>query len=68
MSTWRMGKYADDDDGGLRNLADAEFLQRKLKAGDVFDFAGVRSVSAAFLDALFQGGPPESLVAAFLGM
>ncbi len=67
MSTWRMGKYADDD-GGLRNLADAEFLQRKLKGGDVFDFAGVRSVSASFLDALFQGVAPESLVESFLGI
>ncbi len=67
MSTWRMGKYADDD-SGLRNLEDAEFLQRKLKPGDVFDFAGVRSVSAPFLDLLFRGVPPESLVESFQGL
>ena len=67
MSTFRMSRYAEDD-GELRNAEDAEFLRRKLKEGDVFDFAGVRAVTDAFLDALFQGIPPESLVESFQGV
>jgi len=62
-----MSKYADDD-GGLRNAEDAEFLRRKVKADDAFDFAGVRSVTPAFLDALFRGIAPESLVESFAGV
>jgi hypothetical protein len=62
-----MNKYADED-GGLRNVEDAEFLRRKHKAGDAYDFTGIASVTGAFLEALFQGVPPESLVESFQGV
>ncbi|WP_437301107.1 DEAD/DEAH box helicase [Sorangium sp. So ce426] len=67
MTVFRMNKYAEED-GGLCNVEDAEFLHRKLKPGDVFDFAGVRSITPAFLDALFAGMKPESLVESFQGV
>lgn len=60
MTVFRMLKYADDD-GVLREPSDGEFLARKLKAEDALDFAGVRGVTRAFLDALLKGRPRESI-------
>src|SRR5262249_30191363 len=62
-----MTKYADEEDGVLRTSEDAEFLCHKVKPGDVLDFTGVRSVTSGFLDALFRGKAPESLVESFQG-
>lgn len=58
MSTIRIAKFLEDD---LRfvDVSLVPFLRKKLEGSDVLDFTGVNEVSAACLDALFEGWTPE---------
>ena len=60
MTPLKLVKYTGDDHS-LLEVADAEFLRRKVTPETQLDFNGVAEVSAAFLDAMLDGETPESV-------
>jgi len=60
MTPLKLIKYAGDDHQ-LLDVADAEFLRRKVTPDTQLDFTGVADVSPTFLDALLEGETPESV-------
>ena len=59
MKLIKLEKYTET--GVLVEVDDAEFLRSKCEAETVFDFAGITSVTVAFLVALFDGETAASL-------
>lgn len=66
MKTYRLADFVDD--GRLVEVEDAEFFARKLGQDDVLDFAEIREVSPAYLDALLAGHSIESLDGRIVGV
>ena len=60
MPTLKLAKYTGEDQR-LEDESDASFLKRKVTPDVVLDFAGVTSVSDAFLHILLEDESPESI-------
>jgi ATP-dependent helicase YprA (DUF1998 family) len=67
MIVLKLAKYTGDDQR-LADVADAEFLRRKLTSETQLDFTGVAEVAPLFLDALLEGETPESIGDRVAGM
>lgn len=65
MKIIKLADFADD--GVLSDAEDGSFFARKLGPEDQFDFTGLTSVSAAFLDALLAGLTSTSIEGRVIG-
>jgi ATP-dependent helicase YprA (DUF1998 family) len=62
-------RFTSQEDGGLRDVADAEFIrERRVDADTEFNFDGVGNVTVDYLDVLFRDIPVSSLMDRLHGM
>ncbi|MFO0608855.1 MAG: DEAD/DEAH box helicase [Polyangiales bacterium] len=63
MTLVKLAKFTDDADDVLRDVKNAAFArEHRLPGATALDFTGVAGVTLAFLDELFRGRSPESLL------